>query len=294
MGAVYKKEFKSLMTGIYGFAFAAILLCVVGLLMYYINLQIGLADVSYNLVGYPEYVLCLTIPVLCMRSVTCDRKRGTDRLYFSLPIRTSTVVLGKFLALLTVLAIPMVLIALYPLLLRSFGDVNLGSAYASVAMFFLLGAALIAMCMFIATLTRYTAVSVLVGVLACAALYFMPRLALLVPYTALASFVGFGILAILAILVAWLATKRITVTAITAAVTILPLTILYVLDVFVCHWGLFEGAISLLMMRLSPFEHFLTTVSDQYFDLFAVAVILAFTAFFLLLTVQSLERRRKA
>lgn len=294
MGAVYKKEFKSLMTGIYGFAFAAILLCVVGVVMFRINLQIGLADVSFNLVSFAEYALCLTIPVLCMRSVTYDRKYGTDRLYFSLPIRTITVVLGKFLALLTVLAIPLVLIALYPLLLRNFGDVNLASAYASVTMFFLLGAALIALCMFIATLTRYMAVSALVGVTACVALYFMPRLAEWLPYTALTSFIGLGLLAVLAILISWFVTKRIVVTAVTAAVTVLPLTVLYVLDAFVCHWGLFGGLISFIMMWVSPFEHFVTTVSDQYFDLFAVTVTLSFTAFFLLLTVQSLDRRRRA
>ncbi len=294
MGAVYKRELKALMTSIYGFAAAAILLCVVGVVMFRINLLEGIADASYNLMGFGEYALCLTIPVLCMRSVTYDKKHGTDRLYSALPLRTTTVVLSKFLAVLTVFAIPMVLIALYPLLLRSFGEINLSGAYASILMFFLLGAALVALCMFISTLTRYMVVSAVVGVVSCALLYLMPRLALQVPYTALASFIGLGILAILAMVVARLVTKSPVVTAVTAAVTVLPLITLYMLDAFVFKWGAFEGLISLILMRSSPFEHFYTTVSDAYFDLFAVVVTLAFTAFFLLLTVQSMDRRRRA
>ena len=173
MGAVYKRELKALMTNLYGPAFAAILLCVVGVVMYRINLMEGIADVSYNLMGYGEYALCLLIPPLCMRSVTYDRKRGTDRLYFSLPVRMSAVVVGKYFAVLTVFAAPLIILALYPLLLKTMGDVNLVSAYASLGMYFLLGAALIALCMFIASLTRYMTVAAVVGVLSCALLYFM-------------------------------------------------------------------------------------------------------------------------
>lgn len=293
MNAVYKRELKAQMTSMYGLLFAAILLCVVAVVMYRINLQVGLADTSYNLMGFCEYALALTIPVLCMRSVTYDRKHGTDRLYFSLPLRTSTVVLGKYFALLTVFAIPMAVICLYPLFLNGFGNVNFSSAYTSILTFFLLGAALIALCMFIASLTRYMVVSAVTGVLSCALLYLMPHLAELIPYTSLASFVGFGILAILAIVIAWFSTKSPMVTAITAAVTVLPLTVLYVLDAFVFSWGIFEDPFYLLVKKFSPFGHFYSAVTEMYLDLFSVATMLAFTAFFLLLTVQSMDRRRR-
>ena len=294
MGAVYKRELKALMTNVYGPAFAAILLCVVGVVMYEINFVIGLADTSYNLTGWAEYVLCLFIPPLCMRSVTYDRKHGTDRLYFSLPMRMSSVILGKYFAILTVVAAPLIVLALYPLLLTTMGQVNLAASYASLVMYFLTAAAMIALCMFIASLTRYMVVASLAGVAACALVYFMHFFASWVPYTALASFIGLGILSVLLILVAWFATKSVAVTAVTAAATVLPLTTLYVLDAFVCQWGIFEGLISLILMQVSPFNHFYATVEDQYFDLFGVAVTLSFTAFFLLLTVQSMSRRRRA
>ena len=125
-------------------------------------------------------------------------------------------------------------------------------------------------------------------------IYFMQYFASLVPYTALASFIVLGILSVLLILVAWFATKSVAVTAATAAATVLPLTTLYVLDAFVCKWGAFEGLISLILMQMSPFKHFYATVGDKYFDLFGIAVTLSFTAFFLLLTAQSLNRRRRS
>lgn len=294
MGAVYKRELKALMTNVYGPAFAAVLLCVVGIVMYKINLLNGIADASYNLMGFGEYALGLMIPVLCMRSMTYDRKQGTDRLYFSLPLRMSQVVLGKYFAILTVVAAPLAILAVYPLLLKTMGDVNLFSAYASLGMYFLLAAALVALCMFIASLTRYMVVSAVVGVASCALLYFMQYFALRIPYTAIASFIGLGIIAVILIIVAWFVTRSLPVTAVTAAVTVLPLTVLYVLDAVVCHWGIFEGLISAVIERMSPFSHFFSTVNDMYIDLSGVAVDLAFTAFFLLLTVLSMNCRRKS
>ncbi len=294
MGAVYKRELKALMTNLYGPVFAVVLLFVVGIVMYEINLTEGVADTSYNLMGWGEYALCLMIPFLCMRSVTYDRKCGADRLYFSLPVRMSRVVLGKYFAILTVVAAPLVILALYPLLLKTMGDVNLASAYASLVMYFLTAAALIALCMFIASLTRYMVVAAVVGVAACALLYFMQFLSLLVPYTAVASFIGLGLLSVLLILAAWFVTQNLVVTAVTAAATVLPLTTLYLLDSVVFHWNAFEGLISLIMERLSPFTHFFYTVSNVNFDLFGVAVSLVFTVFFLLLTVLSVGGRRRA
>ncbi len=294
MGAVYKRELKALMPSIYGPACAAILLCVVGLVMFRINLLAGIADASHNLMGYGEYALCLIIPVACMRCVTFDRKYGTDRLYFALPLRTSTVVLGKFFALLTVFALPMGVIALYPLLLRAFGEINLTSAYASIIMFFLLGAALIALCMFVSTLTRYMTVSALAGVSACVALYFLSPLVELLPYTPVVSLIGMGVLAILLIVISWFSSKSLPVTAITAAATVLPLSVLYVLDSFVFKWDAFEGLFPTLISYASPFRQLENVATSGTFDLFGVSIILSFTVFFVFLTVQSTDKRRWA
>ena len=60
---------------------------------------------------------------------------------------------GKYLALLTVYLIPLCVIAVYPLIFSQFGDVYLLTSYGSILAFFLMGAALIALGVFISSLT---------------------------------------------------------------------------------------------------------------------------------------------
>ena len=54
------------------------------------------------------------------------------------------VVMGKYLALLTMFVLPVAVICLYPLVLSMFGNVYLPAAYAAIAAFLFLGAALLA------------------------------------------------------------------------------------------------------------------------------------------------------
>lgn len=295
MIAIYRRELRSYMTSVYGLLFAAVLLLVAGIVMYRINLLNGLADTSYNLVGYGEYTLGILLPLIAMRAMTRDRKTGIDLFYLSLPLRTSAVVMGKYLAALTLMVLPTGILALYPLLLSGYGKINMVGAYTSLLMYFLLAAALLGLCMFLASLTKYMAVAVILGIVGCAFFCFVPNLVLYyLPYTALASFVGFGVLAILLTVIAWFATRSTLATAITAAAAVIPLTVLYILDAFVFKWGAFEGLFYVVLAHSSPFHQFQSVITSGYFDLFSVIVMLAFAAFFLLLTVQSVNRRRMA
>ena len=94
------------------------------------------------------------VPILTMRVIAEERKQKTDQLLYSLPITTTQVVLGKYLALLVVYLIPLAIISLYPLIFSQYGDVYLLTAYGSILAFFILGAALIALGVFISSLTE--------------------------------------------------------------------------------------------------------------------------------------------
>lgn len=296
MFAVYKREIKAYVNNVYGFLFAAVLLLVLGVMVFLYNLNAALADISFALVqgGYSEFVLMLMIPVLCMRIMAEDKHRKTDLLYLSLPLRTGAVVMGKYLALLTVFTAPMLIVSLYPIVLHWFGDVNFASSYATIFTYYLLGAALLAMCMFLSSLTNHVAVAGVLGVAACVVLYFLPLLVELLPYTPVVSLIGLGILSILLIVISWFSSRRLTVTAVTAAATVLPLGVLFVLDSFVFKWGAFEGLLPTVISYASPFRQFETTATSSTFDLFGVSIILSFAAFFVFLTVQSADKRRWA
>jgi ABC-2 type transport system permease protein len=176
----------------------AVLLLFTGFSLLIENLLGKAPDIEYALL-LGEYVLPLMIPVLCMRSMAEDRRNKTDMFYLSLPMKTSAVVLGKYFALLTVFALPCAVIALYPLVLGLFGTVNFAGGYSSLLFFFLLGASLMAVCQFLSSLTDNLVVAAVLGVLGCLVLYALPILAYLLPDTALVSFIGFLVLAALAV-----------------------------------------------------------------------------------------------
>ena len=180
MFAVYKREFRAYMNNVYGWLFMAVLLLFAGFMMFLENLVVGAPNIEYALLD-SKYVLLLMIPILCMRSMAEDRRNKTDMFYLSLPMRSSSVVLGKYFALLTVYAIPCAVLAVYPVILGMFGEVHFLSAYSALLFFFLLGAALIAVCQFTSALTDNLVVAAVLGVLSMLILWGLSFLKSIVP-----------------------------------------------------------------------------------------------------------------
>jgi ABC-2 type transport system permease protein len=71
-----------------------------------------------------------------MRSVAEERRQKTDQLLLRLPLNMTKIVLGKYLALLTVLAVPFAVVCFYPLALSGFGAVNYTPRLRQPAAFF--------------------------------------------------------------------------------------------------------------------------------------------------------------
>lgn len=288
MGAVYKRELRAYMSNVYGWLFMAVLLLFVGFMMLLENLVSGHPHIEYALLD-GEYVLLLMIPILCMRSMAEDRRNKTDMFYLSLPISTSSVVLGKYAALLTVYAIPCLVIAVYPIVLGMFGNVNFLSGYVSLLCFFLLGAALIAVCQFLSSLTDNLVVAAVLGVAASAVLFFLPVLTYILPDTPMVSFVGFLVMALLAAGIAWLVTRSLTVTAVTGAVLIIPLSVL-----FIIFKDSFGGLLSAVLEYIAPFLHFEETSNYGLLSIPSLILLLSYPVFFVFLTVQSADKKRWA
>ena len=287
MIAVFKREFREYMNNVYGWLFMSVLLLFTGVLVAIYNF-IGLStDIRYAL-SFGEYALIVMVPILCMRSMSEDKKNKTDMFYLSLPMKTSSVVLGKYFALLAVLAIPTAVLCIYPLIFSLYGQVDFATTYASLLAFFLLGAGILAVCQFISSLTENLVVSALLGIAVLLALYFvLPVLASILPSSALASFIGFAVLALLAALVAYLATRSLTVTAITASVLALPLVIVYLVK---GEW--LAGSLPSLLAVLSPFAQFKYMAMYGLFDLCSMLVFLSYAVLFVFLTVQAADRKR--
>ena len=285
MAAIFKRELKSLMQNVTGEICITVLLLFTGICVTIYNLVIGYSSFQYaiQLTGIAFLVF---IPIMTMRSLSEDRNNRTDKLLFSLPIKTSEIILGKFFAIVAVLAIPIAIMLLYPIILSAYGHMYYGASYSAVLALFLLGIALIAICMFISSLTESPLISALICVGVLLFLLMLPLMIALIPSSALASFIGFIILeALLAVLV-WRLTKSSNIGVISAAVMIIPTCAVYYFK-----GPLFEGLLPKLLGYLSLYDRFYDLNSGN-FDLKTVVFFVSVTVYFLFLCVQSLDRRR--
>ena len=113
MKAVYKKDLKSAFTGMIGWVLCAFVVVVVGLYFTAICLQSGYADFSLVLYN-TTFIFLVVVPLLTMRSIVEERRQKTDQLLLTSRASIAGIVWGKYLALVTVYAIPLAIVGICP------------------------------------------------------------------------------------------------------------------------------------------------------------------------------------
>ena len=123
MIAIYKRDLKGFFTGMMGYVLLAFFLAVGGLYFTVMNLMSGYPDLSYTLYNN-LFVLLLLVPLLTMRSFAEERRARTDQLLLTSPVPLWRIVLGKYLAVLSVFGMAVLVFALYPLIMSRGGAVS--------------------------------------------------------------------------------------------------------------------------------------------------------------------------
>ena len=285
MTAVLRHELSSYFTNVTGYVFGAFLLLFAGIYTMVINLQSASPYFEYVLMNM-DFIFLIIVPILTMRVSAEERRQKTDQLLYSLPLTMTQVALGKYLAMLVIFLIPVAVIGVYPLVLTAFGAVYLPAAYGALTGFFFLGASLIAIGMFISSLTESQAVAAGLCFVVMLLNYFISSLASYVPSTAFASFLCVAV----CILVLGLIFRLLTRSGFAALV----LTIVLeggLVAAYTFRSADFQGLFPNLMEQLSLFDRFYEFVNGT-FDLTAIVYYLTVIAVFVFLTVQSLEKRR--
>lgn len=289
MTAIYEKELDSQLHGLTGYVYGAIMLLFAGIYIMAFNLE-GSPDFT-SVLSSMKWIALITIPLLTMRSIAEERHQKTDQLLYSLPLSMTKIVLGKYLALVTVMAMPLAVIALYPLALNATataGHVALKSAYSALIGFFFLGMALTAIGLFISSLLENAALAAGACFLVMLILHFLSPLARFVsssPWVSLAALAGFVLIFVLLV-------KRITQNTFAAVATGAVLGTALVTS-YVLWKEQFSGLVGEILEKLAVFDQFDNFTYD-IFDLRAVVYFLTVTGVFLFLTVQVMERRRWA
>ncbi len=153
MAAIYKRELRSYFYSFTGWLFIAVNLFVMGLYFLVYNILMGYPAISYVLQSI-IFTFLVTAPVLTMRTLSEERKNKTDQLLLTAPVSVGGVVLGKFLALETVLFVPTAFMGVLPLFLMQGGEVRLGVSYASLLGYYLYGSLALSVGLFLSSLTE--------------------------------------------------------------------------------------------------------------------------------------------
>ena len=285
MIAIYKKELRTSFTGMAAYVFIAFVLVFAGIYTMLYNLSNGYPNFEYVLQSM-SIIFLIAIPILTMRSIAEERRQHTDQLLYALPLGMTRIVLGKYLAILTVVAVPCVIMGFYPLLLSQYGQVSFATAFGALIGFFLLSAALAAIGLLISTLTENQAVAAGLCFVVMMLLYFMNNLTSFVSDTAASSLAALMIVVLVIAALVLLFTKSTPLAGLVAVIGCGGL-----LGCFAVASDRFEGLFDKIMESLSVFERFYTFI-DGVFDLTGVLYFLSIIAVALFLTVQTMEKRR--
>ena len=285
MTAVLKHELRSYFHSLTAYVFGAFLLAFIGIGAVLYNIQAAVSNFEYVL-SFANLIFVVIVPILTMRVIAEERRQKTDQLLYSLPITTFQVIAGKYAALLILYAIPLAVISLYPLIFAQFGDVYLPTSYGSILAFFILGAALIAVGMFISSLTDNQGLAAGIGIAAILLNYYSVSLSEYVSSTAVGSMIALVVLILLLGPVIRYLTRNGNLAYWISFALIALVMVLFFFDNTV-----FEGLLPEIMTTLSLFSRF-TVFVNGVFDMTAIVYYLTVIVFFLFLSVQSLEKMR--
>lgn len=174
MGAVFKREFKAYFTTPVGWIVLAILYLFSGFFFWYAY-RFGAPDITF-VISQMALPVSVMVPVLTMRLMSDDRRQKVDQALLTAPVKLTSIVLGKFFASLAVFAIGFLPTVIYEMIFASQVSVNIFSYIYVLFGMLLLGSALIAVGMFISSLTESSAIAAMVSIMLSIAMMFLPSL----------------------------------------------------------------------------------------------------------------------
>lgn len=286
MTAIYKREVASYFNSMTGWLFTAVLTVFISIYFFVYNLFNGYPYFSMSL-SYTLFVFMVVVPILTMRSMAEERRSRTDQLLLTAPVSVTGVVMGKYLAMLTVFALPTAIACLCPLIIALNGSSFLLADYGTILAFFLLGAVEIAVGLLVSALTESQLIAAVgtFGILL--VLYLWDGLVSFLPTSASGSLLGLLAALILVCFLLNALSDNWKITAGTLAVGAAVIAGFYIKDS-----SAFAGLLPDVLGKFSLITAFDSFASDHVFDLRGVLLYLSLCALLVFLTVQVVQKRR--
>lgn len=286
MLAIYKRELKSYFQSMVGCVFIAFLVAFTGIYFMAYNLTAGYPYFSYTLSG-SLIVFLVGIPLLTMRSFSEERRNKTDQLLLTAPVSLWQIALGKYLAIVTVIAVPNVIFCAFPLVIQAQGTAYLTVDYISIGVFFLLGCVYAAIGMFLSALTESQIIAFISTFGILLVLYLWDGLLAMIPSSAVSGLVG--ILIILTLIVFYIhnMTGNAVLSGAIEVIGIAAGVIVYIVDS-----SLFENLLTNWFGKLALANIFTDITSNSIVDVKGIVLYLSIIAVFVFLTIQAVQKRR--
>ncbi len=285
MTAVYKRELRSYLTSMIGYLFMFFILLLTGIYFSAYQLAAAYPKFEYTLSAL-TFVFLISVPILTMRVLAEERKQKTDQLLLTSPVSVEKIVLGKYLALVTIFAIPMLIMCLYPLLMSKFGTVSFAAAYTAILGFFLLGCANLAIGVFISSLTESQVIAAVLTFVFLFAFYMMNGISSFFSEGSLSTCITFGLLILAAAIIIYTMIKNFLISAVICVAGEIALAIVYIVNS-----GFFSGGIQKVLNIFNLSSHF-DNFANAIFDIKGIVYFLSVIVICMFLTVQSIVKRR--
>ena len=252
MLAIFKREFLSYFKSPVGYIAFALFAFLSGF-VFVQALGQGVVNISSEIVSLRSFFVII-VPIVTMGLLADDRKRGTEIIYYTSPISLTSVVLGKFLAALSLFGVMFINIIIHIFVTLGFGGHIDSGVLGSVLVYFALAALFVSMGLFASSITDNQIVSAIVAFVLILAVQLLPTIG---------SFVALAVNAVMKVF-----GKPTTETLNNVGTKI-------------------EGAFA----WLDPFER-TSSFASGIFSFVALFFCLSFAAFFLFLCYRVLEKKR--
>ncbi len=152
MLSIWKRELQGYFYTPVGYVFMGVFLTLSSVMFFLTIMQSRSSDLL-SFIGMMSYLWMLLCPVLTMRLLAEEKQKRTDQLLLTSPVSLPGIVLGKYLAAVTVLALAVLLTGLFVAIVAIYGQVYPGELMVGYLGFVLQGCAFIALDLFISGCT---------------------------------------------------------------------------------------------------------------------------------------------
>ncbi len=178
MWTIYKKEIRSFLSSLIAYIVMGVFLLATGLFMWVLEgstvFDLGLASMLVMFQLAP-YILIFLVPAITMRSFSDEKKYGTLELLVTKPVSELNIILGKYLA-----SLSLVIIAILPTLIYYYsiyqlgapaGNIDTGAMWGSYFGLILLAACYSSVGLFCSSLTENQIVALISSMALCFLFY---------------------------------------------------------------------------------------------------------------------------